>query len=98
MPVAISVPDTPRRLSRPPARLPATGASARSLLCRLLLGLDGAFVRRRGDERALDYAFDATCPFGEIDAGRTMGRACCRHRMCGRRRLAAGVLAAAMVN
>src|SRR5204862_5559239 len=96
MPDAVSVPDAPRWLSRPPARLPAAGASARRLLCRLLLGFDGASVRGRGDECALDYAFGTACPFGETYAGRTMDRAGCRHCMCGRGRLATGVVAAVM--
>jgi hypothetical protein len=64
----------------------------------LLPGFDGAFVRRRGHERALDCAFGTACPFGETYAGRTMDRACCRHCMCGRGRLAAGVLGAVMSN
>src|SRR6185369_9704730 len=74
MPVAVAVPDAPWRLSEQPARLPAAGASTRRLLCRLLLGLDGAFVRRRGDERALDCAFGAARPVGETYADRTMDR------------------------
>src|SRR5215470_14064464 len=96
MPDAVSVPDAPRRLSWRSARLPAAGASTRRLLCRLLLGFDGAFVRRRGDERALDCAFGAACPFGETYFGRTMDRARGRRCMCGRRRLDTGVLAAVM--
>jgi cytochrome c biogenesis protein CcdA len=39
MPDAVSVPHAPRRLSWRLARLPAVGASARRLLCRLLLVL-----------------------------------------------------------
>jgi predicted metal-binding membrane protein len=31
----------------------------------------GALVGGRGDERALDCAFGAACPFGESHAGRT---------------------------
>jgi hypothetical protein len=46
----------------------------------------------------LDRAFGAACPVGETCAGRTMDRPCCRHCMCGRGRLAAGVLAAGMGN
>ena len=92
----IRIPDAPRRLSQQPARLPAAGASARRLLCRLLLVFDGAFVRRRGDERALDCTFGTACSFGEAYPGRTMDRACGRDCMCGRGRLAAGVPAAVM--
>jgi hypothetical protein len=46
----------------------------------LLLGSDGTFVCRRGDERALDRAPRAACPFGEAHALWTAGRA--RRRSC----------------
>ena len=65
MPDAVPVPDAPRRLSPRFAGLPAVGASARSLLRRLLLGSDGTFVCRRGDERALDRAPGTACSFRE---------------------------------
>ena len=98
MPVAVSVPDAPRRLSQSSLR----GCLLLGLrhggycvgCCWVLMAL--LFVGR-GDERALDCALGAACPFGETYAGRTMGRARCRHCMCGRRRLAAGVVAAAVI-
>ena len=51
-----------------------------------------------GVMNVLWFAFGTACPFGEAYAGRTMDRACRRHCMCGRGRLAAGVLAAVMSN
>ena len=80
MPVAVSVPDEPRRLSQQCPGLPAPGASPRNLLRRLLLGSDGALVRGRGDERALDRAPGAACPPGEAYAVGTVDRA--RRRRC----------------
>src|SRR5262249_53505962 len=86
----------PRWLSRRRARLPAAGASPRSLLRRLLLGSYGAFVRGRGDERALDRAPGAACPFGETRSARPVGRARRRRRLCRRGRLDVVILTAAM--
>src|SRR5215813_10988459 len=75
VPDAVPVPDAPRWLSRRRARLPAAGASPRSLLRRLLLGSDGALVRGRGDERALDRAPGAARPSGKTYSFRPMGGA-----------------------
>src|SRR5262249_60707120 len=93
---AVPVPDAARWLSRRRARLPAAGASPRGLLRRLLLGSYGAFVRGRGDERALDRAPGAACPFGETRSARPVGRARRRRRLCRRGRLDVVIFTAAM--
>src|SRR5262249_34723956 len=89
-------PDAAPWLSRRRARLPAAGASQRSLLRRLLLGSYGAFVRRRGNERALDRAPGAACPFGETRSARPLGRARRRRRLCRCGRLDVVIFTAAM--
>src|SRR5215470_12728159 len=96
MPDAAPVPDAPRWLSWRCAGLPAAGASPRSLLRRLLLGSYDAFVRGGGDERALDCAPGAACPFGETRSARPLGRARRRRRLCRRGRLDVVILTAAM--
>ena len=94
MPLAASVPDAPRRLSRPPAWLPSPGDSPWSLLCRLLLAPDGAVVHRGRDERAVDLLLallvllEKLTPVGRWIA-RAAGMACvtqargCWCRRCG---------------
>src|SRR5215813_10551122 len=72
MPNTVPVLDTSRRLSLRSKRLPCVGASARRLLRRVLLGSDGTFVCRRGDECTLDRA---PCPFGKTYSLWTVGRA-----------------------
>src|SRR6516165_10178147 len=75
MPNAVPVPNAPRWLSLRSKGLPCIGTSARRLLRRVLLGSDGTFVCRRGDERALDRAPRAACPFGETYSPWPVGRA-----------------------
>src|ERR1700676_4113617 len=86
MPESVPVPDAPRRLSRRSAWLPAAGASPRGLLRRLLLGSDGTVVCGWGDERSLDRAPGAACPFGESYSvwpeGRPRRRRCLYRRGC----------------
>src|SRR5262245_53529913 len=96
VPDAVTVPDAPRRLSRRRARLPVAGVSPRSLLRRLLLGSDGAVVRCRRDERALDRAPVRARPAREVDSVRTMGCARGRSRLCGLWRLGVAVPAEVM--
>jgi predicted metal-binding membrane protein len=67
------------------AVLSAAGAPTRRLLRRLLLGSDGAFVRGRSDECALDCASRAAGPFGEACAHWAVDRARRRRCLCRRR-------------
>src|SRR5260221_12724473 len=64
--------------------MPGAGAAPRSLLRRMLLGPDGAPVRGRRDERALDRAPGAACASGEAYAMGTVGRAGRRGCLCRR--------------
>src|SRR5205823_11897334 len=60
MPITARVPE-PLLAGRSDRRLPY-GAAAWAFLPRLLLGHDGAAVRRRPDERPLDRRARAVCP------------------------------------
>src|SRR4029077_13187805 len=80
MPNAVAMLVPPRRFSLRSKGLPCVGASAWGLLRGVLLGSDGTFVCRRGDERALDRAPRAACPFGKTYSLWTVGRA--RRRSC----------------
>ena len=73
MPDALPIFNASRRLSRRFAGLRAIGTSTRRLLRRLLLGSDGTFVCRRGDERPLDRSPRAARPFGETYSIWTVG-------------------------
>jgi hypothetical protein len=92
-----AVPDSPRRLSRRFAGLLDAGASARRVLCRLLLGSNGTFVRRRGDERALDRGPRVPCPFGEGYSRWAVDRAGRRSRLYHRGRLDVAALQAVIL-
>jgi hypothetical protein len=97
MPDAVAVLVPPRRLSLRFKGLPRVGTSARRLLRRLLLGSDGTFVCRRGDERALDRSPRAACSFGETYSLWTVGRARRRSCLYRRWRLDSAIFQAVMI-
>src|SRR6516164_4437360 len=79
MPDAVCVSDAPRRLSRRRAGFTNARVSSWRVLCRLLLGTDGAVAGGRRDERVLDRPTCGIHSSGEGRSFRAPDRSLCWH-------------------